>query len=263
MNKIVVENSSIIKSVNLGNGIFFFEMGPFSRVRFIKPGQFVHILIPGCNVFFRRAFSVYETDIKAGTLGILFKTFGRGTAAMADMKKGDQLNIMGPLGTGFKLPSKHETLILAAGGLGMPPIYALAKELMQKGYRKEKIFFFYGATSRSDLADTKRIKRLGVRLYLSTDDGSAGFKGLISEAIKSKLPNIDGHRRVYACGPEGMLKAIDKLAGELQMPGQLSLEAPMPCGIGVCLGCIRPLTRGGYTRVCREGPVYNIGEVIL
>ena len=114
-----------------------------------------------------------------------------------------------------------------------------------------------------DLADTKRIKRLGVRLYLSTDDGSAGFGGLITDAIKNKLPDIKGQRRLYACGPEGMLKAINNLAGELQIPGQMSLEAPMPCGIGVCLGCIRSLTGGGYTRVCREGPVYDIGEVIL
>jgi dihydroorotate dehydrogenase electron transfer subunit len=263
MKKIVVENSTIVKRVNLGGNIIFFELAPFSRVRFMKPGQFVHIMIPHGNVFFRRAFSIYETDTRAGTFGILFKIFGRGTAALADLKKGDKLNVLGPLGSGFKMPSRREKIILAAGGIGMPPIYALAKRLIEKGYNKEYIFFFYGATSKADLIDTKRIKRLGVRLYLSTDDGSAGFRGLITEAIINELQDIKGRRRLYACGPEGMLKAIDKFAGELRIPGQLSLEAPMPCGIGVCLGCIRPLTSGGYTRVCREGPVYDFGEVAL
>jgi len=263
MKTIVAENCIIIKKVPMGGDICYFELGPFSKVKSIKPGQFVHVQIPCCNVFFRRAFSVYDVDTEAGTLGILFKMFGRGTEAMAEKKKGDRLNILGPLGNGFRIPSKKESIILAAGGIGMPPLYMLTKTLINKGYSKEKIFFFYGAMSKSDLADTKRIKKLGVKVYLSTDDGSAGFGGFVTDAIKKELPNINGRRRLYACGPEGMLKAANEFALDLQIPGQLSLEAPMPCGIGICLGCIKPLVKGGNTRVCREGPVYDIGEVVL
>jgi len=263
MSRIVIENVAIVKKTNLGSSIIFFSLGPFSRTGFVKPGQFVHVKIPGSGIFFRRAFSVYETDKNRDSFSILVKVCGRGTSLMADMKKGDRLNILGPLGNGFKLPSKRETIILAAGGIGMPPIYSLAKRLIDKGYHKEKLLFFYGAVSKTDLVDVQKVKKLGVRLYLSTDDGTRGFKGFVTDAIRHELPDIKGEHRLYACGPDGMLKAIDALAREYQIPGQLSFEAPMPCGIGVCLGCIRPLQSGGYTRVCHDGPVYNIGEVLL
>ncbi len=263
MNKIIAEDSVIIRKQKPGEGIFSFEIGPFSKTKSIKPGQFVHLQIPGCGIFFRRAFSVYDTDPTAGTIEILFKIFGRGTAAMAGMKKGDRLNILGPLGNGFTLPSNRETVILAGGGIGMPPLYMLAKRLVEKNYDKTKIVFFYGAMSKNDLADVNKIKKLGVKLFLSTDDGSAGYGGFVTDAIQKELSKMDGPRRLYACGPEGMLRAVDKMAVDLKIPGQLSLEAPMPCGIGICLGCIKPLVRGGNTRVCRDGPVYDVGEVVL
>jgi dihydroorotate dehydrogenase electron transfer subunit len=113
------------------------------------------------------------------------------------------------------------------------------------------------------LLDLKRIKRLGILLFPATEDGSAGYKGLVTGAIRQELARLNGHSKIYACGPEAMLKAIEDLARAAEIPGQLSLEAPMPCGLGICLGCVRPLRSGGYTRVCREGPVYDIGEVIL
>jgi dihydroorotate dehydrogenase electron transfer subunit len=123
--------------------------------------------------------------------------------------------------------------------------------------------FFYGGASKTDLIDMTRIKKLGTRFYPSTDDGSLGFRGLVTDAVNETVDLTDGKYRIYACGPEGMLKAVDDFARKNQIPGQLSLEAPMPCGLGICLGCIRPLRVGGYTRVCREGPVYDIGEVLL
>lgn len=263
MNRIVVENVMLARKADLGRDNFVFDLTPFSKTKSVKPGQFVHIRIPKSNIFFRRAFSVYDVDPEKKRISIMFKIVGRGTSSLAQMRQGDELGLLGPLGEGFELPSKRETVILVAGGIGMPPIYLLAKRLLEKGYDNKRLLCFYGAASKADLVDAKRIRRLGLSLYLSTDDGSYGFNGVVTEAVKKTINIADGKYRIYACGPEGMLKAVDTLAREYQIPGQLSLEAPMPCGIGICLGCIRPLTAGGYTRVCREGPVYDIGEVLL
>ena len=263
MSRIAIEDVKILDSSDLGRGNYRLILGPFSRSRSIMAGQFVHLQVPGGSVFFRRAFSVYDVNPEEKTLEILFKVFGRGTALLAKCRRGDTVNLMGPLGHGFDPPGKKESVILAAGGIGMPPLYFLAKQMIQKKHESDKIHFFYGGNCRADLIEVARIKKLGVKLHLSSDDGSFGFKGFVTSAIKEYLENNKGNYRLYACGPTGMLKAIDHLAQERTIPGQLSLEAPMPCGIGVCLGCVLPLTSGGYTRVCREGPVYDIGEVLL
>jgi len=263
MSKIIVEKSEVIKNKKLGRGFHVLTIAPFSKLKAIGPGQFVHIRIPDSNIFFRRAFSIYDIDLKNNSFDIIFKVFGRGTKLMSGMAEGGTVDILGPLGNNFKLPVKKETVFLAGGGIGMPPMYFLAKRLIEKKYDKNRILFFYGGNTKDDLVDLARIRRLGVTILPSSLDGTIGFKGLITTAIENKLEKIKGPKRIYACGPEGMLKAIDALARKGNIPGQVSLEAPMPCGVGICLGCILPLRAGGYTRVCREGPVYDIGEVLL
>jgi dihydroorotate dehydrogenase electron transfer subunit len=263
MSKIVVENTSVTNLKNLGEGYYTLTISPFSRTSRIKAGQFVHLKIPCPEIYFRRAFSVYHVNHENNSLAVIFKTVGRGTAAMADMKKGDTIDVLGPLGNGFKRPGRSSSVILIAGGIGMPPIYFFARQLIEKDYRPENLTFFYGGYSRPDLVDLKLIKKLGVRIVATTIDGSYGFKGLVTEAVENTIPELGGRKNIYACGPTGMLRAVDNLATKYKLSGQISLEAPMPCGIGICLGCILPLKKGGYTRVCREGPVYNMGEVIL
>ncbi|MFH2037091.1 MAG: dihydroorotate dehydrogenase electron transfer subunit [Candidatus Zixiibacteriota bacterium] len=263
MSKIKVETLKIINRVELGGGNFSFELAPFSNIKSIRPGQFLHIQIPNCGLFFRRAFSVYDINLKNKSVSILFKALGRGTSLMAALRKGDQLGIVGPLGNGFKPPSKTDNIILIGGGVGMPPLYFLAKHLLSKGFDSKKISFFYGGLTKNELVDLAKIKKLKTKIFCSTDDGSYGFKGYITQALESEIDLADQKIKIYACGPTGMLKAVDLLAEKYHFSGQLSLEAPMPCGVGICLGCILPLKTGGYTRVCREGPVYDIGEVQL
>ncbi|SYZ72415.1 putative Dihydroorotate dehydrogenase B (NAD(+)), electron transfer subunit [Candidatus Zixiibacteriota bacterium] len=263
MSKIVIENAEIIKKKKVGPGYFVMTIGPFSRTAAIKAGQFAHIRLTNSNIYFRRAFSVYDVNAEDKSIDILFKVFGRGTRVLAELPEGEILNLMGPLGNGFKLPSRNEMSLLAGGGVGMPPIYFLARQMADRGYDMSKVHFFYGGQMKDDLVEISRIRKLKAKLYPSTDDGSYGFKGLVTEAIHSEIEGREGSFRLYGCGPEGMLKSLDEYGRRRQIPGQLSLEAPMPCGIGVCLGCIRPLRAGGYTRVCREGPVYDIGEVLL
>ncbi len=263
MSRIVVEDVSITKISDLKRGYFRLNIAPFSKAAKVKPGQFVHVQIPGCGVYFRRAFSIYNFNAADGSIEILFKVVGRGTACLAKCRRGDRLGIVGPLGNTFRFPLKKETPVLIAGGVGFPPMYLLAVHMIEKGFEGERIVFLYGGNTKDDLVDISRIRKLGVELILTTMDGSYGQKGLITEPLKRIIDDRCGKVRLYACGPEGMLQAVDTLACDNDVPGQMSLEAPMPCGVGICLGCVRPLREGGYTRVCRDGPVYNFGEVLL
>ncbi|MCP4705475.1 MAG: dihydroorotate dehydrogenase electron transfer subunit [candidate division Zixibacteria bacterium] len=263
MSKIVVEDVLILKKKKLASDCFSISMAPFSKVKSIRPGQFVHMQIPNCSLFFRRAFSVYSVNTEEKSLEILFKVFGRGTKIMASLKKGDKLGLLGPLGNSFRKPKRNELAALIAGGVGFPPIYYFGKHLLDKGYDPDKLFFFYGGRGKSDLIELARLKKLGIKTILTTEDGSLGKKGLITSPLEEWITGSKNKKVIYSCGPEGMLKAIDQLALKYNIQGQISLEAPMPCGIGICLGCIKPLRSGGNTRVCREGPVFDIGEVLL
>jgi len=263
MSKIVIEKAELISKRNLGNGIYVLTFAPFSKLKKIRPGQFVHLQVPHGSIYFRRAFSVYDTSHEIKSFDVLLKNIGQGTRLIASMKKGEMISVLGPLGNGFKDPGRNETVYLIAGGVGMPPIYYLAKYLIGKGYSPKKILFFYGGKIRADLVELSKIRKLGVRLILSTEDGSIGQHGLVTQAVEEEISRVSGQKIFYSCGPVGLLEAVEQLAVKYNIPGQLSLEAPMPCGIGICLGCILPLKKGGYTRVCREGPVYNIGEVVI
>ena len=252
------------KHRDLNHGYHSLTFGPYSRTGECRPGSFVHLRIPGNNVYFRRAMSVTSANAKAKELEIIFKVLGRGTTVLAGSREGEQFDILGPLGTTFATPRKTDTVMMIGGGVGFPPLMFLSQVLIRNGHDPKRIEFFYGGKTAGERVERARIKRLGERFHPVTDDGSFGQKGLVTkpseEFIKS---NKDLSLRIYSCGPDPMLKAVNDLALAYGVPGQLSLEAPMPCGIGVCLGCVVPLTSGDYARVCCEGPVFNIGEVKL
>ncbi|MBN1212186.1 MAG: dihydroorotate dehydrogenase electron transfer subunit, partial [candidate division Zixibacteria bacterium] len=139
-----------------------------------------------------------------------------------------------------------------------------AGELVRAGFDPKKIEFFYGGRTVFDILERSRIKKLGVNFHPVTDDGSFGRKALVTETVEEYiLAHRDERVRLYGCGPEAMLKATDELGLKYSLPGQLSLEAPMPCGVGICLGCVVPLKAGGHARVCADGPIFEIGEVKL
>jgi dihydroorotate dehydrogenase electron transfer subunit len=208
--------------------------------------------------------SIAAVDVAGKELEIIFKVFGKGTRALSHHRKGDVLDLLGPLGEPFRPPRRTETCVLVGGGVGFPPLYYMASWLVERGFDPKAIEFFYGGRTSGEIVERSRIRKLGVRFHPVTDDGSFGVKGLVTEAVEAYLAEHALKRpRLYACGPGAMLKAADDLGLRLAIPGQVSLEAPMPCGFGVCLGCVVPLRAGGYARVCREGPVFEIGEVLL
>jgi len=264
MIKPACENAFIIKKRNLRNDYYSLRFAPLTYLERCRPGHFVHILLPSTDILFRRAFSIADVSVENKELEIIFKAVGRGTSLLASLKKGDMVDILGPLGVPFKFPRKNENIVIIAGGIGFPPLLYLVKELVKKGHEPGKIEFFYGGRSTPDILDKSRIKKLGVSFRPVTEDGTMGEKGLVTAPVeKYILANKSKNMRIFSCGPVAMLKAVDALGLKYNLPGQISIEAPMPCGIGVCLGCVVPLVKGGHTRVCCDGPVYNLGEVVL
>ena len=264
MTKLACEDTFLIKKRNLSSDYFSAVFRTYSRVDRCRPGQFVHIQIPACDVYFRRAMSIAGVSVKKKEIEVIFKVVGRGTRHLAELHLNDRVNMLGPLGAPFKLPRRGETVVIVAGGVGFPPLMYFASRLVGSGYRPGDIHFFYGGRSSHDIIERTRIRKLGVHFHPVTEDGTVGQKGLVTQPVEKFLDNNSGKRvRLYGCGPDGMLKAVDDIGVRYGVPGQISLEAPMPCGIGICLGCVVPLVKGGHARVCVEGPVFNIGEVVL
>jgi dihydroorotate dehydrogenase electron transfer subunit len=217
------------------------------------PGQFVHIRISdGPHPILRRPFSILSTD--KDKLRILFKLVGEGTKILSLAKPGDILDIMGPLGTYFPMEGKPAVLI--AGGIGMAPLYFLAQRIKKKN--KRKVIFFYGARSKNDLVFTKEIAVLVDKITVTTDDGSQGKKGMITDLLD---PLLKPDFSFYACGPEPMLIALETKLRMHHLSAWFSLENRMACGVGACQGCAVE-TRSGFRRVCVDGPVFSSDEII-
>jgi dihydroorotate dehydrogenase electron transfer subunit len=249
-----------------------FEAGEIAEVAI--PGQFVQVRTSETGVpFWPRPFSIHDSDPKNGTLAILFKVFGEGTSLLASKLPGQKIKIFGPLGNGFPLFQVEREIIIAAGGIGFPPLYFMAKRSIETGFPADKITFISGAKTRTEHLYEPGLYGLGMKLIVCTDDGSEGFKGHVVEFLKQNLAGY-ANPVVYACGPSAMLKAADNLLAERKLSGYLSLEALMPCGYGVCSGCavkVHPPADHGPTddkrdyhlkRVCVDGPVFQAGEVI-
>lgn len=264
MTKAKCVDTILVGKRNLKNDYYSVTFAPFPPARHCRPGQFVHLQLPSSNLYFRRAFSVASVRPDSHEIELIFKVFGRGTQKLSGLRRGDTVNLLGPLGKPFELTRKNQTTIMVGGGVGFPPLLYAAEVMIQNGCDPASIEFFYGGQSAADIVERSRLKKLGLRFHPVTDDGSLGIKGLVTEPLESYIVQSRTKRlRMFACGPEGMLKAVDRLGLKYNVKGQLSLEAPMPCGLGICLGCVVELTNGSHARVCREGPVFNIGEVKL
>ena len=207
-------------------------------------GQFVNIQLDG--LFLRRPISVCDYDEKA--LTIIYKVVGKGTEAMASMKEG-RLDILTGLGNGYDLSVSGENPVLIGGGVGVPPMYNLAKKLLEQG---RKVTVILGFNTKNEIFYEEEFKKLGCTVMVTTVDGSYGIKGFVTDALKD-VP----YTYFYTCGPEPMLKAVYKASAT---SGQMSFEERMGCGFGACMGCsCKTLT--GYKRICKDGPVMRKEEI--
>lgn len=219
----------------------------------VKAGQFVNLEIPGAkDVYLRRPFSIH--DVHKNDLGLLIKIIGKGTAHLATLPIGSELSMVVPLGNGYTLIKQGKALLIG-GGCGIAPLLLLAKQLKKAGATPHIIL---GGRSKQDIVRQKEFANYGV-VSVTTEDGSLGTKGYVTEAFK-KLPMAE-YKMMYTCGPEAMLKGIHRYAYEHKIPLQVSLEAMMGCGFGVCLCCVTPSKNDGHVCVCKEGPVFNAEQL--
>ena len=213
----------------------------------IKPGQFLNIALEGR--FLRRPISICDWDEE--TITIIYKVVGEGTADMSAMEPGDTLDVLVPLGNGFDPQKAGQRPLLIGGGVGVPPMYGLAKRIAAKGIKPEVILGFNGA---EDAFYRNEFEEAGASVRIATVDGSLGTKGMVADLIE------DGYTAVFACGPIPMLRAIDEVMNS-DILGFFSLEERMGCGFGVCMGCSHK-TKDGYKRICKEGPVLRREEIV-
>ena len=220
-----------------------------------KPGQFISVYCKDSGKILPRPISICEIDKEKGMLRIVYRIAGEGTKEFSEMKAGDTLEVMGPLGNGFTM--KNEKAIIIGGGIGIPPMLELAKQLDAEktvvlGYRTSTFL----KEEFEEVCDVK----------IATEDGSQGAKGTVIDAIEKY--GVEG-KVIYACGPMPMLKALAAYAEEHGMEAQISLEERMACGIGACLGCIcKSKTKDHHTnvnntRICKDGPVFDAKEVVF
>ena len=236
------------------------EIGPL-----VQPGQFIELLVPRLDdAVLRRPFSVYKADSQSVT--ILYKVVGKGTAAMRRLETGEKVNIIGPLGNGFPNNRKELTPVLIGGGYGAAALYLQGKALSQKGV------VFFGGRSAIDILCVDEFEALGWEVRVSTEDGSLGYRGLVTESFDEWLtehcPAADSAPgiEVFACGPEGMLRAFGDRAGTGGFTAWLSMDRHMACGMGACLTCVikKRDTESSWqwARCCTEGPVFDSTEIV-
>ena len=236
-----------------------------------EPGQFV--MVAGADrpePYLRRAFSVYDqaaAGADALVVSLLGKVIGSGTAALAACVPGERIPVLGPLGSGFhgveqSGPSSGRAA-LVAGGIGSAGLGLLAQALERAG---RPFDFFYGGRGSEDLVEAEAFRRLsersGGRLVTTTEDGSAGDRGLITTAFEAALGDDGGgYSTVCTCGPHGLMAAVARIAAVGGIAGEAATETPMGCGYGACLGCAVTLSDGRYALCCRQGPVFGLEEV--
>jgi dihydroorotate dehydrogenase electron transfer subunit len=238
-----------------------------------QPGQFVMLRIgDGFDPLLRRPFAAFKFKNQKGIfLEIFYKVVGHGTRIMSHLNPEHKLDLLGPLGNGFKIPDKIKAAFIVAGGMGIAPLRGLIYHLVES--QIGEIYVFMGARSSPELLFQDTFREMKVSLQVSTEDGSAGHKGLVTEIFSQFLESYQLEEKndkiCFACGPLPMLEALACITSRYQFPCQVSLESRMACGIGACLGCVIKLRNQDhsgkdterYGRVCLEGPVFDIQEI--
>lgn len=246
-------NGRILSQEALATGIYSMQIYVGNMAGEAIPGQFVILFCKDQSRKLGRPLSICDIDRENQILRIVYRVAGKGTEEFSKLSEGDEISLLGPLGNGYHVEGKR--VILTAGGIGIPPMLALAKSLdcektIVLGYRDSEMFL------------KEEFEQYGT-VYIATDDGSFGVKGNIIDAMKHY--QVEGDT-ICACGPTPMLRALKAYAVETKTQAWFSLEEHMACGIGVCLGCAVPIKSGEgfeYKRVCKDGPVFNSKEIMF
>ncbi len=253
--KLMVE-STIRRNQALTKDIFQMDLMVGELARMAKPGQFLNLYPGEGTMLLPRPISISEIDAEEGVLRVIYQTVGKGTALFSKKKPGQTVRVLGPLGNGFSPQTGAKHHLIVGGGIGVPPLVELAKQL------EGTVEAYIGARSEPILVD--RLQELGAIVHVATDDGSRGFHGNVVQMMEATGAKGDA---LYACGPKVMLRFVTKWALENNIRPQVSMEERMACGIGACVGCVVKIKKQGetdwqYRKVCKDGPVFYGDEVV-
>lgn len=261
----LIENTSIISHRLIKGGYRLLTLKSKKIAPLVQPGQFVHLRVPSlADAVLRRPFSVFRAQ--AGRLTILYKSIGKGTRAMESLRAGDKVNLVGPLGKGFPAVRKNTLPVFVAGGYGMAALYLAAQRARVKG------IVFVGGKHADDILCTDDFRKLGWTVRVATEDGSAGKKGLVTRILDAWLNKELRARTLefFACGPNGLLKAVCQRAARGNWPAWVSMDRHMGCGLGACLACVQKVRKRNaagketwtWARICTEGPVFACRDIV-
>jgi dihydroorotate dehydrogenase electron transfer subunit len=260
-NAMLVENARIVRHAELSRHYRQLTIAAAHIASHVRPGQFVTIRLPMLHdAVLRRPFSVFKAD--HGALTIIYRAVGRGTRVMTQLRRGDELSVMGPLGHGFPTRLGATAFpVLVAGGYGVAPLYLLAKALPHPGV------LFVGGAGKADVLCLRDFKQMAWPAHVATEDGSMGDRGLVTEVLDRWLAAKPATVKpvFFACGPHGMLKAVGERAIRGGWKAWLSLDRHMACGVGACLACVQRVRRDGeetWARACTDGPVFEAREIV-
>lgn len=270
------QRATIVENVLLARDTFRLRIHAPVLAHSILPGQFVMVRLTDCDdPLLGRPFALYDTvdvEDEPAHVDIVYLVLGKMTQRLAHLGPGQELDVWGPLGNGFA-PQPTEHLIMVAGGIGQTPFLAVAREHFglrtygapaRQATRVKRVSMCYGVRSAAYLAGAEDFRAAGVEMHISTDDGSAGKKGLVTDLLP-KLLDDAAATRIVCCGPEPMMHAVANIAADREVACQVSLETPMACGVGICFSCVTRVRQPGgqwdYRRTCVEGPVFAAEKI--
>ncbi|MBU9712450.1 dihydroorotate dehydrogenase electron transfer subunit [Evansella tamaricis] len=257
-----LENMMITAQMEIAPKIFQVTLRGALAQTLETPGQFIHVQIEkSIDPMLRRPLSICDVDMDKQELTLIYRVEGKGTKRLSEKKLGEEVNVLGPLGEGFPIEEvkENDTCLLVGGGVGIPPLYYLAKQLVKKG---ANVITILGFRSEGDIFLESEFEQLG-KVIITTEDGSKGTLGFVTDAIHDLTEEYSVY---YTCGPKGMLRAVEN---SIVSPGYISLEERMGCGVGACLACVCDLAEANvetgkvYAKICSDGPVFKAGEVII
>jgi dihydroorotate dehydrogenase electron transfer subunit len=255
------EDAIVVEHQAIQGGYSLLVMKAPSVAPAVQPGQFIHVLVPHlAECVLRRPFSVFRAD--GELLAILYKDVGRGTRTLRDLRPGETLSIIGPLGHGYPVPRADHVPLLVAGGYGMAALYLTARSSPVKGVA------LFGGRKAQDILCVEEFKALGWDVRVTTQDGSMGEKGVVTDALDAWWRREARGRapEIFACGPNGMLKAVAVRAERHGWSAWVSIDNNMGCGVGACLTCVLEVKDDEgqdwhWERACREGPVFDFRRI--
>lgn len=251
-----IVNSPVLETKQVHENIYIQKIHSPEIARLIKPGQFLNIRVSE-NTFplLRRPFSICDVD--GENISLMFNILGEGTRILSHKHPGDFVDILGPLGNGFNLEGDHKTALIVAGGLGAAPFPFLTRKIINN----KNIISFVGGRTKQDVI-TYGLENL----ILSSDDGSIGFTGNVVQSLENNLDKIEiASSKVFACGPNAMLRVLKDFCLKHNIDCEVSTECAMACGFGICQGCPIESTSNSdkYLLVCKDGPVFNVKDVVI